>query len=52
MVTQEQTTLVGLTEEDEQALREWADVESAAFESYADAYNLVIVRVCKGCHGG
>ena len=44
--------LVGLTNEDEQALRDWAEVENGAFEAYADEYRSDLVMVCKGCHGG
>jgi hypothetical protein len=44
--------LVGLTSEDELAVRDWAEVENAAFEAYADEYRFNVVLECKGCHGG
>jgi hypothetical protein len=44
--------VIELTPEDEQSLREVAEVETAAFEEYLSDYQVQALRVCKGCHGG
>jgi hypothetical protein len=46
-------TIIELTPEDEQALREFAEAETAAFEAYLSDYqSQANVMICKGCHGG
>jgi hypothetical protein len=45
-------TVIELTPEDEQALREFAEVETAAFQEYLSDYQAqAVLRPCKGCHG-
>lgn len=46
-------TIIALTPDDEEALRAFAEVETAAFQEYLSEYEAsAIYRVCKGCHGG
>jgi hypothetical protein len=47
-------TVIELTPEDEQSLRAFAEVETAAFQEYLSEYQTeaAVRMVCKGCHGG
>lgn len=46
--------IIEINPEDEAALRDWADGETAAFQEYLSEYHKQAQarRACKGCHGG